>query len=194
MPKQNTLRALHCLRDTTRENPIGSRRFAELAWPKSDARYAANWTRVSNIGHGSTRGVGMWRAAGSFLASLARANLVANANATKVGALPSYYITALGLKVLDRSRFDPHRPSRLSEAVESGQRVRVRREIRTHGGDVFPAGSVFTVDSHWRGRLNLNMVGSRKDGSGCIRRVRIQDVEFLPLEADRKPAGACLTA
>lgn len=190
MVKQNTLRALHCLRDTTRENPVGSRWFAERAWPKDDPRYAANWSRVSNIGHGSTKGVGMWRAAGSFLASMARLGLVADANAAKSGTLPAYYITVKGLRTLERGAYDPNRPARLGDAVDTRQHVRLRKELRTTGGDVFKAGTLFTISNHWRGRLNLDQVGVRKGAAGTIRRVRLRDVEFLPAEATAKAAGA----
>ena len=46
MKQQNTLRALWCLRETTRESPMGSRHFAEIMWPKDDERYTAKIGRA----------------------------------------------------------------------------------------------------------------------------------------------------
>lgn len=196
MPKYNTLRALWLLTQhgaVDRDRAIGSRRFAELMWPATDERFRDNWARVSNIGHGSTRGVGMWRAGGSFLARLAKDGYVFNRNATESGSLPAYYLTLTGITALERSGFDPNRPQRLSDAVDRLQ-VRLRRDVATTGGDRFPAGTVFTVVNHWRGRLNLSRVGSRKDGSGLIRRVSLRDVEFLPHEDATEAAMAVSTS
>lgn len=195
MATYNTIRALWVLKEhgaVDRDHALGSRHFAERMWPKDDERFRANWSRVSNIGHGSTRGVGMWRAGGSFLARLAKTGYVFNRNASDSGSLPAYYLTAKGIRTLDRSGFDPNRPQRLSDAVDR-LRVRLRRDLSTTGGDRFPAGTVFMVENHWRGRLNLNAVGERKGASGYIRRVSLRDVEFLPAETVREAAGASAT-
>lgn len=182
---QKTLRALWCLRETTSHSTINSRRFAELMWPKDDPRYAANWKRVSKIGHGSTRGVGMWRSGGSYLAWLARNGFVMNMSARAVD-LPTYCITNKGLRVLEQTPFDPNRPACLTSAVASGQRVRLRRDIRSVGGDVFPEGATMRLVSHWRGKLNL--VGSCKGKETGLRRVSETAVEFLPPASPTKPS------
>lgn len=47
------------------------RDFAELMWPDSDC-----WRKVYNVGHGATRGAGMWRAGGSMLGKLHQCGLI----------------------------------------------------------------------------------------------------------------------
>lgn len=49
----------------------GCRQFAELMWADSDC-----WQKVHNVGHGATRGAGMWRAGGSLLGRLYHAGLI----------------------------------------------------------------------------------------------------------------------
>lgn len=50
-----------------------SRDFAELMWPDSPC-----WQKVYNIGHGATRGVGMWLAGGSLLGKLHHAGFISS--------------------------------------------------------------------------------------------------------------------
>lgn len=64
---EKTIRALELLQEHERLTP---RQFAEKMWPDAPA-----WQRCSNIGGGSTRGVGITRAGGCYLAKLRRLGL-----------------------------------------------------------------------------------------------------------------------
>lgn len=56
------IRALRVLADN---GPMSPRQFAEKIWPDAQA-----WERVSNVGNGATRGVGITRAGGCYLARM----------------------------------------------------------------------------------------------------------------------------
>jgi hypothetical protein len=91
-PSETMLLALHLVAEN---GPIRPREFAKLMWPDR-----AGWRRVSNCGHGSTRGSGMHLAGGAYLGKLRRQGLVE----PEFGAprfLRGYILTALGRRVLE---------------------------------------------------------------------------------------------
>lgn len=63
-----TVRALLLIRDNQIRMPG---QFARLMWPNSPY-----WDKVYNVGHGATKGVGMWKAGGSLLGKLAQGGLI----------------------------------------------------------------------------------------------------------------------
>jgi len=74
---------------------LSATRFAELNWPKSEC-----WQKSYKCGkNGSRRGTGMWLAAGSYLAKLAKAGYVNREH--KYDGQRVFTITATGLKELD---------------------------------------------------------------------------------------------
>lgn len=81
MPKTKepsaTIRALRIIDALPAGTRLTPNTFATELWPPDDPRYDASWRRVSKVGtHGSTRGVGMWRAGGGFLGKLKRQGLI----------------------------------------------------------------------------------------------------------------------
>lgn len=64
------------------------------------------------------------------------------------------------------------------------RQVRVTREVETQGGMIFPAGTVFTVYGHWRGKLHVWLTNTcDKCGIGQrhgIRHLSQRDVELVP--------------
>jgi hypothetical protein len=68
----------------------------------------------------------------------------------------------------------PNWPAKLRDL--DGQQVRLVREIKTRGGDVYRQGDVMTVSSTYRGRLVLR---KSPDGPICIRGVYLRDVELM---------------
>lgn len=83
---ENVLRALEILE---KKGPLTAKWFAEEFWPDHPG-----WKRVSNIGHGATRGVGMWFAGGGYLGKLRKAGLVTD------GEHYTYRITSKGQRIL----------------------------------------------------------------------------------------------
>lgn len=63
-----TIRALKIIRD---KKPLDADGFARLMWPDSDMH-----RRVSNQGHGATRGKAAWLCGGSYLGRLRKMGLV----------------------------------------------------------------------------------------------------------------------
>lgn len=76
---------------------IWASKFAELMWPDSLC-----WRRVYKVGHGSTRGKGMWLCAGSYLNKLRYAGVVYRRFLSHGQAV--YGITRAGLKRLKESQ------------------------------------------------------------------------------------------
>jgi len=73
---------------------IKPRDFGELMWPESLAK-----ERSYNIGNGATKGVGLWLAAGSYLAKLMKLGLVTHC---RDGSYRT--ISTKGLKAMDDFR------------------------------------------------------------------------------------------
>jgi hypothetical protein len=67
--------------------------FAHLMWPDSPA-----WSKISNVGHGAARGVGIKRSAGALLGKMEREGLVRSRN-SEIGQ-SFYSITRKGRQVL----------------------------------------------------------------------------------------------
>lgn len=63
--------ALNILKDTTIDNPMTCRTFAEKMWPDSRMH-----KKVSNQGNGATTGKAAWLCAGSYLSKLKYKGLV----------------------------------------------------------------------------------------------------------------------
>jgi hypothetical protein len=89
MIKPKTARALQLIRDREITRPI---QLAELLWPESDG-----WKRGQKRGHTSVKGMGMAKAAGSFLGKLARRELIDGGPMRGL----KFYLTADGIRELE---------------------------------------------------------------------------------------------
>lgn len=90
MITETTARALQILREHRIERPA---QFAEFMWPDSPG-----WRRHWKRGRSSARGVGMYKAAGCYLAKLVRRELVSGG--TIYGT--RFYLTREGLRELEQ--------------------------------------------------------------------------------------------
>ncbi len=88
---EKTLKALNILSDTNRSRPMSASGFAILMWPDNTMH-----TKSSNQGNGACRGKAAWLCGGSYLAKLAKRDLVRftfNPN--------GYYISKEGKEAID---------------------------------------------------------------------------------------------
>jgi hypothetical protein len=97
-----TIRALELLEKHERLTP---RQFAEKMWPDAPA-----WKKCSNVGHGSTTGVGITRAGGCYLARLRKLGLTRQVFA-RHGHYAHHEITEQGSHALRAAK----RPSTIEE-------------------------------------------------------------------------------
>lgn len=84
-------KALNILKGTDYFNTMASAEFARRMWPDSNMH-----RKVSNQGHGATRGKAAWLCGGSYLAKLRHKGWVSNGKGSY-----GYYITQQGRKVSD---------------------------------------------------------------------------------------------
>jgi len=99
-----------------------------------------------------------------------------------------------------RNRSLRARSERMKDLI--GRKVRLLRTIRTRGGRDFPAGTVMTIEGHWRGEVHLSSGmwypadggapfphteeeehkkrGNPGGTSGYVRRVAMDGLELLP--------------
>lgn len=88
-PGAKTIRALQIIRD---RQPDNARAFGRLMWPDSEG-----WRRHQNVGTGAAVGVGMWKAAGSYLGRLKARGLVRGYG----GYRSTYHLTEAGEQALE---------------------------------------------------------------------------------------------
>ena len=93
-PSPKTMRALRIIRYL---EPSSAANFARLMWP-----YSIMHTKVSNQGHGATRGKTAWLCGGSYLAKLQAAGLISVYRSLlgKQNETPVAYLTRKGEKIL----------------------------------------------------------------------------------------------